>query len=104
MGVAVAAAGALGDKFADAGDERQGRIGLFGGIEFFFKLVRAEPQPCIATGLVIGDHAVVYEPGDADRASGISVLSAGQFQLDHDAGGQPASPRGGNWAVFVSFP
>ena len=72
MGIAVVAAGALGDELADLGDEGECWIYLLGGVEFLLQLVWGEPEAGVAAALVVGDQAVVDEAGNADAAIGVA--------------------------------
>ena len=103
VGAAVVPAGALGDELADLGDEPHAGVGFLGGVELLLQFVRGEPQPCVASGLVVGDQPVVYEPGYADGSLGVLDLSAGEFQLYHDGGWFPAVRAGTGLLPFFAF-
>ena len=93
-GVAVVATRALGHELAHLGDETQRRIGVLDGVELLFQFMGREPQTGVASGLVIGHHAVVDEAGYSHAALGVALLTAGKLQLDDHGGGTPALGTG----------
>ena len=74
-------------------------------VELLLQLVRREPEVCIPTGLVVGDHAVVDEASNAGGAFCVTFLPAGELQLDDlIAAGEPV-PKGRDcWVAGVSCP
>ena len=75
----------------------------FYGVELLLQFVGREPEANVASGLVVGDHAVVDEACDADGSLGVVDLSAGEFQLYHDGGWEPAVRAGTGLFPFFAF-
>ena len=103
VGVPIVPASALGDELADLGYEAQAGVGPFYGVELLLQFVGREPEANVASGLVVGDHAVVDEACDADGSLGVVDLSPGESQLYHDGGWEPAVRAGTGLFPFFAF-
>ena len=76
---------------------------MLDGVELLLQFMGREPEANVSAGLVVGDHAVVHEAGDADAALCVAFLPAGEFQLDYPGIRQPALGTGAGLLALLAF-